>query len=519
MQTRKMYERINWYKKEYVHEQYSRIVEHFKDYDKITKKKMLESIYKVYNDSNNIIDICTTRELKYLKMLLDKKNNMKDLLGDKYEWERKILRNKFLVQDDYDQVFIPDEIIDKVKIAIKNINWDVTKKLDDLNEILVSYCKIQASALLNSVSAFGSAVTGIDEKYIKTHMLNNKLFNYYVLIYTKDFETIGNNILVCLYQDYYSIEEELEEERKKQGLAESLPIDLRIYKTLFYNDFDINNKIIRKFLDELKKLPFFWFSALDCIREFAVLNIDRTPLKESIENVPALKDYDLTEFFKILDEAMDEMPSGALNGFTPNQAKQLKIETEKVKYEKERSYTKQENACLSRTDAKLFYKIYFGLLDFTNNKYKINTKLKIYNKLGLNPYELKDIVEKFWENKDAIVLEFCMANPYKFNKEELSITSEFKKGFRDLVIIAKYEKEYTAVMNRNKTYMIKGLNDNIDNIISYQNLPQTVMTSIIPFKNVLIYDGLLMELGIKMGTNFEKVIEKEYSKSIKYYHL
>ena len=108
MQTMKMYERINWYKKEYVHEQYSRIVEHFKDYDKITKKKMLESIYKVYNDSNNIIDICTTRELKYLKMLLDKKNNMKDLLGNKYEWERKILRNKFLVQDDYDQVFIPD---------------------------------------------------------------------------------------------------------------------------------------------------------------------------------------------------------------------------------------------------------------------------------------------------------------------------------------------------------------------------------------------------------------------------
>ena len=56
-----------------------------------------------------------------------------------------------------------------------------------------------------------------------------------------------------------------------------------------------------------------------------------------------------------------------------------------------------------------------------------------------------------------------MANPYKFNKEELNVTSEFKKGFRDLVIIAKYEKEYTAVMNRNKTYMIKGLNDNIDN--------------------------------------------------------
>jgi len=519
MQTSKMYERINWYKKEYVHEQYSRIVPHFKDYDKITRKKMLEAIYKVYSECNNITNICTTRELKYLKMLLDKEINMKELLDDKYEWERKILSNKFLVQDDYDKVFIPDEIINKVKEAIENVNWDIAKKLDDLNEILVSYCKIQASALLNSVCLFASGITGIKENIIWNHMLNNKLFNYYVFITVRNFETIGNDIPVAIYQDYYCIEEDLEEERKKQGLAGAIPIDLKIFKTLFYNDFDINNMKIRKFLVEIKKLPFFWFSALDSIREFAVLNIDRTPLKEAIKNVPALENYDLTAFFKILDEAMDEMPSGALNGFTPNQTKQLKIENKKMKYDKAKRYTKQQNACLSEYDAKLFYKIYFALLEFTNNKYKINSNLKIYNKLGLNPYELKDIIEKFWANKDAIVLEFCMANPYKFNKEELNITIEFKKGIRDIVIIAKYELEYTAVMNKEKTYMIKGINDNIDNIISYQDLPQAVMTSIIPFKNVLIYDGLLMKLGIKMGNDFERIIDNEYSKSMKYYHL
>lgn len=117
-------------------------------------------------------------------------------------------------------------------------------------------------------------------------------------------------------------------------MSDSLSLDLEIYKTLFYNDFDINNKKIIKFLEEIKKLPFFWVSTLDDIRVFATLNIDRTPLKESIKNVPALKNYDLTEFFKMLDEAMGEMPSGALNGFTPNQAKKLKIENEKIKYDK-----------------------------------------------------------------------------------------------------------------------------------------------------------------------------------------
>lgn len=36
----KMYDEINGFRKEYVYEQYTRIVEDFKDYEKITKVKM-----------------------------------------------------------------------------------------------------------------------------------------------------------------------------------------------------------------------------------------------------------------------------------------------------------------------------------------------------------------------------------------------------------------------------------------------------------------------------------------------
>lgn len=519
MRTKKMYERINWYKKEYVYEHYTRIVENIKQYERISKKKMLENIYNVYEDYNNIIDICTTRELKFLKKLFNKDGDIKELLSDKYEWERRILRNKFLIQDDYDDVFIPDEILDNVKLAIKNVNWSEAKRLDNLNEILVGYCKVQVSSLLDAVCSFGAAVTGLEEDFIWNHMLNNKLFNYYVYIDSEYLELMDDDVPIAVYQDYYGYEEELSEERKKQGIVGSLPVDLDLYRNLFYNDFDMKNKKIKKMLEELKELPFFWFSALDSIKVFAALNRDRKPLKDSFREVPALKYVDLTKFFKVLDDAMDEMPSGALNGFTPNQAKKMKAEAIKADLEKEKNYTKQQNACLSKQDAKLFYKIYFGLLEFTNNKYRIKPKLKIYNKLGLNPYELISIVEKYWENKVTITEEFCKVNPYKFSENELSITNEFKKGFRDVVIVTKYENEYTAVMSKDRTYMIKGINDNLDNIISYQKLPEPIITSIIPFKDLLIYDGILLEMGIKLGNNFDKTVMKEYEQSIKYYHL
>lgn len=519
MQTKKMYERINWYKKEYVHNQYARIIPDFKDYEKISRKKMLEEIYDLYRDYNVILDICTTRELKFLEMLLYSKCDEKELLSDKYQWERKTLRDKFLVQDELDTVFIPDEIMNRVREAIQHVDWKVSKKMDDLNEILVGYCKIQGSALLLSVCAIVSSMTGIEEDVIHEHALHNKLFQYYVLVYQRNFESIGNDLFVTLYWDYYSIEDELEEERKNQGLAGALPMDLKKLQTFFYHDFDIHNKKVQKFLTEIKKLPFFWTSALDIIRQYAMLNIDRTSLKESFQNVPSLKNYDLTEFFQVLDEAMDEMPSGALNGFTPNQAKELKIEDEIMKYDKAKRYVKQQNACLSQEDAALFYKIYFALLEFTNLKYQVNPKLKIYNQEGINPYELKDVIEKFWENKEDIVSDFCKVNPYKFHEDELEICSDFKKGFRDVLIVVRFEPEYTAVMSKDKTYMIKGINDNIDNILSYQDLPEPLITSIIPFKNVLVYDGVFLEFSIKMGNDFSKMIEEEYSKSMKYYHL
>ena len=514
-----MHELIKNYRKDYVFENYTRIVEKFKDYEKITKVKMLDEIYKVYDNPDNIIDICTTRELQYLEKVLNgkiQKNQYDYKIKDKYEWEVRALRSKFLL--DYDKN-IPEEMLSKIKEALKRVDWNEKKKIDELNELLVVYCKIQGTALVNTICEFSSALTGIDAKKIYEHMINNKLFNYYVFIAVKDIEGLGSNIPVAIYQDYYYIQDEIEEERKKQGLAGTIEITEEKVKTLFYNDFDIKNSKIKKLLDEIDKLPIFSDQTLEIIREYAMLNYNRDALKETIQGAYYLRQVDLTDFFKILDTAMDEMPSGALNGLTPNQAKEVRQEEAINRANKAKKYIKQENACLSKKDVKLFYKIYFALLEFTNNKYKINTNIKIYNREGINPSDIIDIVNKYWENKDQITLEFCMSNPFKFNSEELKLAGEFKKGIKNVFIICKYELEYTAFMGNDKVYMVKGLNVNIDEVIPYGALPAVVTTSIIPFKDNLVYDGILSEFPIKLGVGFEKMVERDYDSTIKYYHL
>lgn len=515
----KIFDRINWYEKDYIYEQYSRIIDDFKEYDKISRKKMIAEIYNFYDDYNNIIDICTTRELKYLEMVLDENHDMQELLKRKYVWERENLEEKFLILIDIDNIFVPDEIFEKVQKAIKNVDWTVTERNDELNEILVGYCKAVGSTLFDSFCSLFTQITNIGEDKLRYHMFYNKLFRYYVYFYVSHLEEKDDGFLSVAYQDFYYIEKEIEERRKEQGLAGSMEFNLEMYRTLFYNDFDINNKKVKKLVEELERNDLYFNYITDKIKECVALNLDREPLKKIISRIYNDNDPELPSFFKIMDEAMDEMPSAVLNGFSVNQAKKIEKKEKQIELNKTKKYIKQKNAHLSEADVELFYKIYFGLLEFTNKKYAIKKNLKIYNSINIEPYKLKDIIDKFWEKKDLIVMEFCKTNPYKFNKEELKLTSEFKKGFRTIVIIAKYEEEYTAFMAENKTYMVKGLTVNIDTIIPYNELPYPVITSIIPFKNVLVYDSQLIELSIKFGNEIYKVIENEYLKSPKYYHI
>ena len=517
MNSKKMNDLLKLYTKEEVFESYFRIMNEFKDYDKITKNKMLSEIYKVYSDYNNIIEICTTKELKYLEMIINNCDN-DELLDNKYFWERNMLDNKFLIQVGKD-VFIPEEIIDTVVLAIKNVKWNKVKKLDELNEILIGYIKIQGVTLLLNACNVGAALLNLTPEDVLNHILNNKLFNYYVSIITEDIELLGNDILVVLHNDFYDLKDEIEKLRKEKGITSYAKMDKKLFKTYFYNDFDINNKKINKLIDAVKQLPFSYGIILDDIKICAMLDEERGPLVYFIQEMSNLFDYDVSNILKLLDNVMDEMPSGVLNGLSRNQLLKLKKEELELEKDKLKKYKVQEDACLSKEDVKLFYKLYFALLEFTNKKYNINKHLKIYNHTGINPVDLTDIVDTFWENKDELIDEFCTLNPYKFNNEELDLIKKFKEGKRGMYFIMKYEEEYTTFMYQDRIYMVKGINVNIDNIIPYDKLPYPVVTTILPFKKYLIYDSLFKATNIKLSNDVVSVLNSLYSNLMKYYHM
>lgn len=96
---------INHYRKEVVYSQFFRIC--FPDdvfYEKITRKQMVELIIQQYTPEN-IVDVCTVKELKLLKRIVE--NNYKEVDIHSMPFEKVALYRKYLLFENE----IPDEII------------------------------------------------------------------------------------------------------------------------------------------------------------------------------------------------------------------------------------------------------------------------------------------------------------------------------------------------------------------------------------------------------------------------
>lgn len=130
-----------------------------------------------------------------------------------------------------------------------------------------------------------------------------------------------------------------------------------------------------------------------------------------------------------------------------------------------------------------------------------------------------DVIDEFWSKKDSILLEFAFANLFKFSDEEMKIVRDFRKGIRDLVIVVKYEEDYTTFLSKDNLYMVKGITCNIDEIIPNEDLPIPANTTILPFKNQIVFDSVITAQAIKIGANMRENIIEEVKNSKKVYKL
>lgn len=488
--------------KEMLYETYLKIVYKSKDYDNITRNKMLEEIIKEYDQENYLYHICTRKELDFLKYISKNKLSVDDI--KKHEWEIKILNEKCIFSRVTLEVF--EEQKQNVQDALKTYEQNNKKGIEDLIIFMISKVKTNAIMLTKVLTSMIESMYNIDKKRINS-IMGSPLFHFYCEFSYEFFDFSKREEEFVSYRDYYDILDELTEARKIYGIAGSLSLDIRDDFDTFYYGFPIRKEKVKKMYDEINKRDDkeFLFQIID---ESRVLN-NRIGLDIFMDN----------KLLEIVNAALNECPCAAMNGFTPKEYNDQLCE--ELDLDKEFSYIPQNNAHLCKKAADHYYKLYFALLDYINKKYKIHTEIKkIYKQEELDVNQLYDIDKYLWEHKE-IIDDFIKDNNYKFTEEELSEVNEFKNAVTsNYFVIVGFDKEYTKILSDDgKLYMVKGIRADFDKIMNPKELPTIISTTLLMFNGNIVFKSFFGKIDIVFGNDVKKDIVDKMKSAVVHYHL
>lgn len=293
---------INHYRKEVVYSQFFRIC--FPDdviYEKITRKQMVELIIQQYTPEN-IVDVCTVKELKLLKRIVE--NNYKEVDVHSMPFEKVALYRKYLLFENE----IPDELKESVTEALKFVDFDQKEKQDEPLLCLIGFIR-SCGAIDPMVVQRQAQKYGLDLRNLETNPLFN-FWTYYTFDYLMPDDTYGEAIL---YYDSIPYMDVIANTRLDYELMAPVFLKPESYLSIFYNGYDDTDPDVHALFDHLKKSEdVFDFLKMERILEC----IESCRMTEHlIPFFPKLEQFDpkTKELFK---NAIYKMPMPYLTGMT-----------------------------------------------------------------------------------------------------------------------------------------------------------------------------------------------------------
>lgn len=347
---------VKYIKKEFMYDYYTNVIKDAKEYDKITRKKICLEILNHIKDINNFTSLITYKEYVALTHLCH--NNYQ-------ENERSIYRqlsNRLLCifESNATGYVILDEYKDIIQTHLECLDVEILKKREKFDIILPAIIDVYG---ILSIEHLKKCL----KYYLPSYHDHLSLFestDNYLQYYSYDLLLYQNLILDKKFEEYH---EEMQNvyEKFNEIIKNNYFIPEKNLLSIKENGLNLNLKLH----DELdKKLNEFPNYAKERILNILHLYVH---LQLIIDEDTYYYGNAINHLLPLIQKAAYDLPSAMFHGLTEKQF--LK------KYPK---FKNDNKAKLKEDDAFLFFKLYFSLLEYTNNTYHLQPKLKKYiNKL------------------------------------------------------------------------------------------------------------------------------------------
>ena len=166
---------------------------------------------------------------------------------------------------------------------------------------------------------------------------------------------------------------------------------------------------------------------------------------------------------------------------------------------------------LSQEDGQLYYKLWLPLLDYVNKKYRVNRKLKsIATAKELDPAEVKKVADKLWSNV-SVIDEYLKEN-VDLPEEQKEIVRSWKRRIQGKFMMERHLKKGTIFisLDNEEVYQVSGIISSLDEMFYGAPMPLIIEATFMPFRDVIISDGLIMPYNIFVGGGMKKMFKDIY---------
>ena len=302
-----IYDLLKELDKEVLYDSYIRMVDKPKDYKKINNETMIKECLSCYTDYNSLLSICTYGEVRLLYKIVKHELDIEQILSDRNHTS--LIQKFLMVMDPKDnKIIIPENIEKLVLEAYDKMDKEREEQKETLNIILIGLLRIYGMLKEDDLYEILKNYIVLDKEAFITHINNNKYFKFYInkVNYKRKeyyiFRTY-NMFIDTLYEGIKSFD-------KVDYFLR--PFDEIIY--LKFNNFYDLNRDINEFLKKMESYDKDYSKLYNEITICTVLDDDREAIKKYIrENI---KEKKMDNLLELLDNAMDNMPSACLKGYT-----------------------------------------------------------------------------------------------------------------------------------------------------------------------------------------------------------
>lgn len=165
---------------------------------------------------------------------------------------------------------------------------------------------------------------------------------------------------------------------------------------------------------------------------------------------------------------------------------------------------------LKPDDAALFFRLFFPLLDYVNEKYKVEPGLGRIAAPGKVDLRKAFNVAQFLWKRLPLLDEYLQV--FDIPDEYRGIVLKWKRRISGTFIIERHLKKGSVFILTDdaSVYMVNGIYSDWNEMLQGASLPIMVKATLIPFGNVIISDGLVSTSNVYFGRNHASEFRKIY---------